>query len=370
MGICKMTTPSKEGYVYVPPATSPFYRYCLSPMCDVLCQTFVPMWVHPDVLTVFGLVSALIAAVCTLYGYWVCAAIFWLFYCLMDNMDGKQARRTGMSSPGGEFLDHSCDAIVTTLSVIVWESALFGPNSIAHLRRHYLIWGGQGPYFTSTWAHAVIGRLVLGSSFDGSADLITVDEYNFFFLPGFCLIRGFFPSILDFNLLLVLPNQITDLFYTHLSFMLSDKMNLTVGIVLIYGIVILSFFTLMKMIISLLRPSHLLEFLPLPIYYFLLLISNLSHWTVVGFFGVMIMEQIGYRMHIHRDKSKLFEPLAGVAFLGFFKYRNSVDDSGISDTMFTVTVAASWLYSFFVAFTYRNELNSRKKELKEDKKTQ
>lgn len=29
----------------------------------------------------------------------------------MDAIDGKQARRTGTSSPLGEFFDHGCDAI-------------------------------------------------------------------------------------------------------------------------------------------------------------------------------------------------------------------------------------------------------------------
>lgn len=29
----------------------------------------------------------------------------------MDNADGKQARRTGTSSPMGELFDHGCDAL-------------------------------------------------------------------------------------------------------------------------------------------------------------------------------------------------------------------------------------------------------------------
>lgn len=29
----------------------------------------------------------------------------------MDSIDGKQARRTGTSSPLGELFDHGCDAI-------------------------------------------------------------------------------------------------------------------------------------------------------------------------------------------------------------------------------------------------------------------
>lgn len=32
-------------------------------------------------------------------------------YLNMDAIDGKQARRTGTSSPLGELFDHGCDAI-------------------------------------------------------------------------------------------------------------------------------------------------------------------------------------------------------------------------------------------------------------------
>lgn len=44
---------------------------------------------------------------------WVCflaAMAMWL-YSTFDNVDGKQARRTGTSSPLGELFDHGCDAL-------------------------------------------------------------------------------------------------------------------------------------------------------------------------------------------------------------------------------------------------------------------
>jgi ethanolaminephosphotransferase len=33
-------------------------------------------------------------------------------YIILDNCDGKQARRTGSSSPMGMLFDHGCDAFV------------------------------------------------------------------------------------------------------------------------------------------------------------------------------------------------------------------------------------------------------------------
>lgn len=44
-----------------------------------------------------------------------------IFYQTLDAIDGKQARRTGSSSPLGELFDHGCDAVSTifvTLAVL------------------------------------------------------------------------------------------------------------------------------------------------------------------------------------------------------------------------------------------------------------
>lgn len=46
---------------------------------------------------------------------WACAlcAIGLFIYQSLDAIDGKQARRTGTSSPLGELFDHGCDSIST-----------------------------------------------------------------------------------------------------------------------------------------------------------------------------------------------------------------------------------------------------------------
>ncbi|KAF4611587.1 hypothetical protein D9613_004532 [Agrocybe pediades] len=45
-------------------------------------------------------------------------------YQSLDAIDGKQARRTGMAGPLGEMFDHGCDALNTTLEVILASRAL------------------------------------------------------------------------------------------------------------------------------------------------------------------------------------------------------------------------------------------------------
>ena len=55
--------------------------------------------------------------------YFCFAASLWL-YSTLDNVDGKQARRTGTSSPLGELFDHGCDAINCTFVALLQAAAL------------------------------------------------------------------------------------------------------------------------------------------------------------------------------------------------------------------------------------------------------
>ncbi len=47
-----------------------------------------------------------------------------IFYQTLDNMDGKQARRTGTSSPLGMLFDHGCDAINSPMGSMNWAVAI------------------------------------------------------------------------------------------------------------------------------------------------------------------------------------------------------------------------------------------------------
>ena len=84
------------------------------------------MWLAPNLVTLIGLlhhvvVYGLMCFFTPTFGAanddivppaWVCAlSTYCLFmYQTMDAMDGKQARRTGSSSPLGQLFDHGCDA--------------------------------------------------------------------------------------------------------------------------------------------------------------------------------------------------------------------------------------------------------------------
>lgn len=92
--------------------------------CWLVCRT--PLWVAPNLITVSGLAcnaatTLLLAALCPTateaaprWVYSLCALGLFIYQSL-DAIDGKQARRTGSSSPLGELFDHGCDAISTVL---------------------------------------------------------------------------------------------------------------------------------------------------------------------------------------------------------------------------------------------------------------
>jgi ethanolaminephosphotransferase len=77
----------------------------------------------PNLVTLIGLVVNMLG--CTIFYFWdtkfdkdveipVWVYLFSVsclfFYQTMDAIDGKQARRTGSSSPLGQLFDHGCDA--------------------------------------------------------------------------------------------------------------------------------------------------------------------------------------------------------------------------------------------------------------------
>lgn len=79
----------------------------------------VPAWIPPNVITVVGqlsMVLAVVAAAAAVAGrpsFYLVSAFLMFTYLTCDNIDGPHARRTGRASPLGEFLDHGLDAIAS-----------------------------------------------------------------------------------------------------------------------------------------------------------------------------------------------------------------------------------------------------------------
>ena len=86
------------------------------------------------------------------------AACLWL-YSTFDNVDGKQARRTGTSSPLGELFDHGCDALNCTLGGLVHCAAMgLGTGGWSCVVLFLSLWG----FYLPTWEEYHTGILHLG----------------------------------------------------------------------------------------------------------------------------------------------------------------------------------------------------------------
>jgi len=59
-------------------------------------------------------------------------ALTYFLYRMLDEMDGKQARRTGNSSPLGMLFDHGCDCIAVGLqNIMLQKTCCTGENAIS-----------------------------------------------------------------------------------------------------------------------------------------------------------------------------------------------------------------------------------------------
>ncbi|XP_014674864.1 PREDICTED: cholinephosphotransferase 1-like [Priapulus caudatus] len=84
----------------------------------------IPRWMAPNTLTILGLAINIFTSLLLIFyspdarseapsWVYVLCAIGLFVYQTLDALDGKQARRTGTSSPLGELFDHGCDSVST-----------------------------------------------------------------------------------------------------------------------------------------------------------------------------------------------------------------------------------------------------------------
>ena len=109
-----------KNFQYKSTDDSILYQKCMSPCLNKVVN-YIPRYIAPNLITFislcFNIFAALISysdggfdfsyklkpSTCFIIG------IFQLIYQLLDNIDGKQARRTGNSTPFGMLMDHGCD---------------------------------------------------------------------------------------------------------------------------------------------------------------------------------------------------------------------------------------------------------------------
>ena len=170
-------------YSYNGNDNSLLYHYVLAPLATFLVNTIVPKSMAPNTLTSIGLVFMITAYV----AYWwyvpdleavhdvgedsesfypprwifLWNGISILIYQTLDNMDGRQARRTGSSSPLGLLFDHGCDAlnsIFGSINVIIGMDLSPSENL---LEVWLLVFAPYFLFYIATWEQYLTGELIM-----------------------------------------------------------------------------------------------------------------------------------------------------------------------------------------------------------------
>jgi ethanolaminephosphotransferase len=157
-------------YKYVGSDASLLYKYFFSPCAQFLVDNVIPEWLAPNVITLMGFMCTLIPHLIILYmtggtlsgqiPSWLCfvAAFGQLAYMILDNADGKQARKTGSSSPLGLLFDHGCDAMNTFISgLTLFTIVQIGNSGLSSLA--YMM--PMTAFFLATWEEYYVDGLHL-----------------------------------------------------------------------------------------------------------------------------------------------------------------------------------------------------------------
>ena len=169
-------------YQYRGADLSLIYHYILSPLAVYLVDKIVPKSMAPNTITLIGLIW-MITAYFACWWYvptlevnnegggdeepfpprWI---FFWnglslLAYQTLDNMDGKQARRTQSCSSLGLLFDHGCDAINSifgSANVIIYMGLTPRENM---LEVWLLVFGPFVMFYIATWEQFYTGELIM-----------------------------------------------------------------------------------------------------------------------------------------------------------------------------------------------------------------
>lgn len=145
------------------------YRYLHSPLAEIIAS-WMPMWLAPNVITLIAAMCLVIPHILTVIFYgrsfegpvesWVTVvyALAQFSYFTLDNVDGKQARRTGSSSPLGQMFDHGCDAMTFNLWLVT--TCRFTQMGSGYLTFFYVSFGCIG-YFMFNLKEYYMGEYYL-----------------------------------------------------------------------------------------------------------------------------------------------------------------------------------------------------------------
>jgi ethanolaminephosphotransferase len=153
------------------------YKHILSPLAQHLVDHHTPTWAAPNAITLFGMCWMVASYVLVWHFYpgfdegisggspplWPFAfsGIAMLVYQTLDNMDGKQSRKTGSSSPLGLLFDHGCDAINSIFGsgMLITALGLSPATDQWHILASVLL--PMMAFYVTTWEEYYTHHLIL-----------------------------------------------------------------------------------------------------------------------------------------------------------------------------------------------------------------
>lgn len=148
------------------------YNYLISPFLDNYFMKILPKWIAPNLITilsfVFNFITFIMILIETNFDYdrrlsRLCLgmkALTHLLYIILDNADGKQARRTKTSSPLGLLLDHGLDALTT--SIVAFNCSFMASTGNNSLSSYFLFFGLYWGYIVCNYEEYRTGKMFLG----------------------------------------------------------------------------------------------------------------------------------------------------------------------------------------------------------------
>lgn len=179
-------------YKYSGSDASLLYNHVISPLAQQLVDHVIPPRLAPNAITISGLALVILSHAVLLWlapnmeedaprWAYAFAGVSLLLYQVLDVADGKQARKTGNSSPLGLLFDHGCDALNVVVSACTFASTIkLGPSfwvragpstfvSVCQLSHLLSLWiqslllllAPAQVFFMATWEEYYTGTLAL-----------------------------------------------------------------------------------------------------------------------------------------------------------------------------------------------------------------
>jgi ethanolaminephosphotransferase len=152
------------------------YKHVLSPVANFCVHRLTPRWLAPNTITLIGLLW--MATSYFIFAYYApnldvdknVELPSWIFffnglamlvYQTLDNMDGKQARRTRSSSPLGLLFDHGCDAINMVFGAANWMVFMGLDPRKDSLMCWAILVLNYNLFYCGTWEEYYTGSLIM-----------------------------------------------------------------------------------------------------------------------------------------------------------------------------------------------------------------